>query len=250
MSQSLPPETAGDPPQDLAAEYVLGVLSPQEWRDADRRLAEDPDFAAEVAAWEARLTPLIHGAESVAPATDLWPRIRRSLPANDVGGGEGGVNFWRSLTAASAFIAVVCLTLALVTGRSSGPQPVARALPAAHPAAAEAEPLQVALLRPTHGPTAFVATLDRSRKLMTVSPGAAPAPKGRSLELWMIPPGGAPQPLGVIPSDHSAKMPMPDAFAGRGDTPIVLAVSIEPKGGSPTGLPTGPVVATGRFNVV
>ena len=43
---------------------------------------------------------------------------------------------------------------------------------------------------------------------------------------------------------------MPDAFAGKGDTPIVLAVSVEPKGGSPTGRPTGPVVATGRFTVV
>ena len=84
---------------------------------------------------------------------------------------------------------------------------------------------------------------------MTISPGAAHAPKG-DLELWMIPPDGAPQPLGVIPADKSASMPMPDAFAGKGDTPIVLAVSEEPKGGSPTGRPTGPVIAAGRFRPV
>ena len=42
----------------------------------------------------------------------------------------------------------------------------------------------------------------------------------------------------------------PDAFAGKGDTPIVLAVSEEPKGGSPTGRPTGPVIAAGRFRPV
>ena len=124
------------------------------------------------------------------------------------------------------------------------PRPVATA------AAAPDEPMQVALLKPSSGPTAFVATLDRKRRLMTVSPGAAPSARGGSLELWMIPPGGAPQALGVIPSDRSAKMPMPDAFEGRGDTPIVLAVSLEPKGGSPTGRPTGPVVARGRFSAV
>ena len=110
--------------------------------------------------------------------------------------------------------------------------------------------MQVALLRPVSGPTAIVATLDRKRRVMTVSPGAAPTPKGKSLELWMIPPGGAPQALGVIPSDRSAKMPRPEAFDGRGDTPIVLAVSLEPEGGSPTGHPTGPVVARGSFSAV
>ena len=41
-----------------------------------------------------------------------------------------------------------------------------------------------------------------------------------------------------------------EAFEGSGDTPIVLAVSLEPKGGSPTGHPTGPVVARGRFSAV
>jgi len=30
---------------------------------------------------------------------------------------------------------------------------------------------------------------------------------------------------------------------------IMLAVSIEPLGGSPTGLPTGPVVASGKLSI-
>jgi anti-sigma-K factor RskA len=239
-----------DPPADLAAEYVLGILSPADWVEARGRLATDALFAAEVAVWEARLTPLILAAEAISPTQDLWPMIRKALPANDAAGAPDGLTFWRGLTAASVFIAVVCLSLVVMDGRAPTPQRVAQTDVVTQPAPPEPEPMQVALLKPTRGPTAFVATLDRSRKLMTVSPGAAPAPKGKSLVLWMIPPGGAPQLLGIIPSDHSAKMPMPDAFAGRGDTPIELAVSVEPKGGSPTGRPTGPVVATGRFNVV
>ena len=157
---------------------------------------------------------------------------------------------WRGLAAASGLIAAACLAVVVLDGQR--PQTLVTQPPPAvvATAAAPEEPMQVALLKPASGPTAFVATLDRKRRIMTVSPGAAPAPKGKSLELWMIPPGGAPQALGVIPSDRSAKMPMPEAFEGSGDTPIVLAVSLEPKGGSPTGHPTGPVVARGRFSAV
>jgi anti-sigma-K factor RskA len=256
MTQSPSSEMSGDPPVDLAAEFVLGVLSAAEWREAQQRASTDPAFAAEVTAWESRLTPMIHAGEAMTPATDLWPRIRRALPANDTGRPDG-LTFWRGLTAASGFIAVVCLTLVVISSRPPEPRQIAHTPSPAPPspptpagATASAEPMQVALLRPAKGPTAFVATLDRSRKVMTVSPGAAPVPRGKSLVLWMIPPGGAPQLLGVIPSDHSAKMPMPDAFEGKGDTPIVLAVSIEPTGGPPTGKPTGPMVASGRFVTV
>jgi len=236
---------APEPPEDLAGEYVLGVLDAAAWREASLRLRTDDAFAAEVRLWEDRLAPLLLESRDAAPSRDLWPDIRRALPADR----SGSVAYWRGLAAASALIAAACLAVVVLDrGR---PQTLVSPPPAAVAAApAPEEPMQVALLKPVSGPTAFVATLDRKRRIMTVSPGAAPSPKGKSLELWMIPPGGAPQALGVIPADRSAKMPMPDAFEGRGDTPIVLAVSVEPTGGSPTGHPTGPVVARGRFSAV
>lgn len=236
-------------PEDLAGEFALGVLDDAQWRAASLRLRTDDAFAADVRRWEDRLAPLLIAAPEVEPSRDLWPDIRRALPAER----RGTVAFWRGIAAASGLIAAACLLLVLMDkGRprtvelTPPPAPVASTAP--RPTADE--PMQVALLKPASGPTAFVATLDRKRRVMTVSPGAAPASKGKSLELWMIPPGGAPQALGVIPSDRSAKMPMPEAFEGEGDTPIVLAVSLEPKGGSPTGRPTGPVVARGRFSAV
>jgi anti-sigma-K factor RskA len=150
---------------------------------------------------------------------------------------------------AASLLAAGFAGLAIWAHQKAAPPTVAPP-PLAKSAPVQEEPMQVALLKSTTGPTAFVATLDRSRKRMTISPGAAQAPRKGDLELWMIPPDGAPQALGVIPADRSASMPMPDAFAGKGDTPIVLAVTEEPTGGSPTGKPTGPVVAKGRFKVV
>ena len=236
---------AEDPPEDLAGALVLGVLDPHAHQEARARQISDPDFAAEVDAWERRLGSLALCIADRAPSRDLWPEIKKLLPANDEGPG-GMAGRWKAAAVAASLLAAGFAGLAIWTGRSQAP-PVSPAVVARAPE--PQEPMQVALLKPTKGPTAFVATLDRSRKRMTISPGAAHAPKG-DLELWMIPPDGAPQPLGVIPADKSASMPMPDAFAGKGDTPIVLAVSEEPKGGSPTGRPTGPVIAAGRFRPV
>ena len=242
-----------DAPEDVAASFVLGLLEADAWVLAANRCASDPAFADEVEAWEARLTPLALAVDSQLPSRDLWPDVLRRLPANSGAGVRASLALWRGLTAAAGFIAVACLTFVMLEGRpdankamTPGPSPpigpVAETVPS--------EPLQVALLKPEQGPTAFVATLDRARGVMTIAPGSASARRGHDLELWMIAPGGKPQPLGVIPVDHPARMPMPRAFAGKGDSPIILAISVEPKGGSPTGQPTGPVVASGHFSAV
>ncbi len=41
----------------------------------------------------------------------------------------------------------------------------------------------------------------------------------------------------------------PDILAGFGPG-TTLAISLEPKGGSPTGAPTGPVVAAGKATMI
>jgi len=100
MTDSLPPIPGDEPPEDLAGEYVLGVLDADQWRAATARLSADPDFAAAVAQWEDRLAPLSTALESQALSRDLWPDIRRALPANDTSAANGNVALWRGLTAA------------------------------------------------------------------------------------------------------------------------------------------------------
>jgi anti-sigma-K factor RskA len=40
---------------------------------------------------------------------------------------------------------------------------------------------------------------------------------------------------------------LPPDLAGRVASDMTLAVSLEPPGGSPTGAPTGPVIASGKL---
>jgi len=67
----------------------------------------------------------------------------------------------------------------------------------------------------------------------------------RSLELWALPKGRPPRSLGVVEGVQDALLQLPaDADVSLSDVPI-LAVSVEPKGGSLTGAPTGPVLYSG-----
>ncbi len=76
----------------------------------------------------------------------------------------------------------------------------------------------------------------------TVIANAAELQPGNTLELWGVPPGATvPVSLGVVPNTGRIKMP---AIVPAG---TLLLVSTEPRGGSPTGAPTGPVVYQGRM---
>jgi anti-sigma-K factor RskA len=97
---------------------------------------------------------------------------------------------------------------------------------------------------------ALVASADRTGRVLTIKALAAvqPAPD-RVLQLWALPAQGNPSSLGLVPSPAQGlsvvRMDLP-APAGQALQNIpTLAISLEPLGGSPTGLPTGPVLYSG-----
>jgi anti-sigma-K factor RskA len=76
----------------------------------------------------------------------------------------------------------------------------------------------------------------------------ATPPSDRAFELWAIAPGATqPRSLGVISPNGELKLSRLPADLRDGAT---LAISIEPIGGSPTQLPSGPVVYIGSVKAV
>ncbi|NVZ74685.1 anti-sigma factor, partial [Pseudomonas gingeri] len=67
----------------------------------------------------------------------------------------------------------------------------------------------------------------------------------RSLELWAIPLDGKPVSLGLVPREGKGRLELSEAHKTLLGTSVVLAVSLEPQGGSPTGQPSGPVLYSG-----
>ena len=63
----------------------------------------------------------------------------------------------------------------------------------------------------------------------------------------MIPPGGTPHSLGLVDPERPVKVVVPPELLPHVSANSTLAITLEPPGGSPTGKPTGPVIANGKL---
>ncbi len=242
---ALPPEAepaAAEPPDDevLAGELVLGVLPAQERRRAQARAESEPQFAAQVAAWERRFAPWLAEVAPVAAPAQLWPRIRARLGWQTDGARAGlwqSLLLWRSVAALAAVAAV-----ALWVTRTPVPAPPTPALPEA----AVAKP--VTTLARADGTPGWLASVDSARGTVLMVPvPSAPDAQGRVAELWIIPAGKAPRSLGQVSITRSHTVAVPAADRAALVPGSVLAVTLEPPAGIPHAAPSGPVIAKGAL---
>lgn len=223
----------GDTP--LAAEYVLGLLDSEELRAFETRLAADPALGAEVRVWSEHLAGI--AAAEVAPVTPP-ARVRRQLEARLFAGEKRG---WISrLGIVQALVGAAAAALILLVATNLG---VLR--PDSPEAPGFPEPAFQAEIASETGDLRMVAAIAPETHSLILNRLEGEAPEGRVLELWAIPPEtGTPISIGVLPAEALVEMAMPEDFPGSLDG-ATLAVSEEPPGGSPTGAPTGAVLASG-----
>lgn len=228
----------------LAAEHALRLLDGEELF-ASRQLArDDAAFAAEVARWEAYFAPLYDEIADVAPRADAWQGLVARL---DEGSGATVMTLrrklaiWRGAAAASAAAASILLVLQIVPSadRTLSPAPV--------PTSAPAERLLIAALGGENLPAPLAVTFRPTANELTISASQLAVPQGRVRELWLIPAGSSPISLGLVIASDSQRRIVPDAIAVQFGQGATIALSDEPVGGSPTGLPTGAVLAAGKM---
>jgi anti-sigma-K factor RskA len=210
----------------LAAEYVLGTLEGDEAQEAVRLLRDDPAFAAMVRAWETRLAPLAAIVAPVEPPPELWDRIAAATGTAAVVSfpERRRLRIWQASTGVALAIAA---SLAAFIVLRPMPEP------------------RVAVLAPlSSGVPILVATAEPNGTLSVRPNGTIAVPSDRDLELWALAAGETrPRSLGVLPAGGRQLV----ASLPPGTQ---LLVSLEPRGGSPTGQPTGPVLYGGRLVAV
>ncbi len=227
MSQG--PDIA-DPTGDdvLAGEYALGLLHGEERRRVEQRLRAEPAFAALEEEWRMRLSGFAGGVAPVEPDPSSWADLERSLFGEPQRTSVwSSVGLWRGLTAAALGVAAGSLAFALFVAEPS-PQPL------------------VASLQATDAGPSYLARIDPATSRLVIRAVHADADATRVPELWLIPSDGVARSLGVIERDGASEITIPapvQEFMGSG---AMLAISLEPPGGSTTGQPTGPVIAAGR----
>ena len=233
-------------PEDLRyAEYVLGVLDAEARAAVEREIASDPRAATEVARWQNDLLPLAQDIPAEAPADHVWERIQSRIglpkPARPVHGGEppyrgwwNSISLWRGLAFGAIAIAAACIVALVVLPRADLVRPVA---PTAY---------MTSTISRDDGRVGWTATADLQQARIVVIPGQPQKlAEGRAPELWLIPPGHKPIAIGMIDATAPTTIALPRKLLPRIAPGAVLAVSVEPKGGSPTGQPTGPVIGKG-----
>ena len=219
----------------LAAEYALGTLRGRA-RDRLRRwMREDAALARAVAEWEARLAPLAQTVQPLRAPARVWDGIEARLGGRALHAGWWDrVAFWRPLgILASGAMAALLAVVALLP--AAKPPPV-EGIPAAYIAVLSDPKTQRAMV---------VATARRhDTRLAVRALDPAILVSGKSLELWAVPRQGAPRSLGLLDAGQATLTLAGSADRTLGDVPL-LAVSLEPRGGSRTGAPTGPVLYSG-----
>ena len=212
----------------LAAEYALGTLRGATRERFRRWMREDPALARSAAQWEERLMPLAEAIAPAQPPVSAWSRIEARTGGSAAGPKDRGF-LWRALGLVASGAAAALLVMAMV-------------LPLQRPGGE-----YVALLSDpkTQKPVLLVTAGRRESRLNVKTLDASIRVAEASLELWAVPAKGKPTSLGLIPSVDRAVIRLGAAADhALGDVPV-LAVSLEPQGGSPTGAPTGPVLYTG-----
>jgi anti-sigma-K factor RskA len=218
-----------DETEARAAEYALGLMTPSEARAFEAEMAGNAASRAAYAIWVEHLSTLTDDIPPIEPPAAVWTQIERDV--NDAG--PVRPKTWLQRLGVSPVLAAglaAAIAFALLIDLPTRPAPFT--------------PGYLAQVAATDGSLIVLAAFDPTLGTLRLERTAGAARPDRVLQLWVIAGDAAPVSLGVLPGDSVTDIPIP-AILTEAVTTGVLAISDEPPGGSPTGLPSGDVLATG-----
>jgi anti-sigma-K factor RskA len=231
------PEREGD--ETFAAEYVVGGLPADERQVASRRIDNEAAFARLVDQWEVHLAPMADAYQPVEPPDSVKTAIDRRLLTDPAaattarGGLWASLAFWRGL-AAAALAALATYV----------------AVPYLNPLPETPDMRLVAALAAQGSDVRYLAMYDAAWGEVGLSHVSGQKAADRDFELWIIEGQNPPVSLGLVPAGPTVHITLTPEIREKLASGAVLAISLEPAGGSPTGQPTGPVVAAGDLKSI
>ncbi len=223
-------------PDDIrAAEYVLGTMPASERLEFETELSGNPALRLRVQYWEVKLSPLAASVPDIEPPSDMLARVERAIDL----GRQGDVlnlqqlqrsrNLWRSIAVAATALAAALAFFAFLPATFFGDRSD-----------------YIAIVDRGGDLPALIVHVDLKKQVLAVQAVAAQTPDDRSLELWLIAGASPPTSAGLLEGTGSTKV-LPSGFDRSNIINATFAVSVEPRGGSPTGKPTGPVIYSGKL---
>lgn len=218
----------------LAREYVLGTMTYLVRKRFERLMVNDLALRNAVNALQNKFYPLYDDIKPVQPKSSVWHGIQVRLgfvqakPKTKFG---LQIGFWRNF---AVFNLIITLALG-VTLFNSKPE----------------SPTYLALLSGANQSPVLLAQASQQKRevlIQIITPQVLES--GKSFELWLIQGKNAPQSLGLLPASGKKVVAIPVSLQAGIAADNLLAVSLEPTGGSPTHQPTGPVLFSGVWRVI
>lgn len=218
----------------LAAEYVLGTLMGHARSRFETYMQHDPRLQVLVDKWSIKLAPMGTSLTPVKPSHRVWKAIQHRLNLKPQTGIWNSLNLWRGFTAA-ATTAVLVMAMYIAVKQPSQPEPV-----------------YVAVVQNQQAQGAWLISAQYEKnKLLVKNIKPQELATNKDFELWLIPANKqAPISMGLISANQTSELAIrPEVRNALRDAPA-MAVSLEPRGGSTTGAPTGPVLYQGVITTI
>lgn len=216
----------------LVAEYVLGLTDSQTRQSLDKRLTVDQDFAQRVAGWQKAFSGVDRMTPEVTPAPSVWPDIEKTLSRSSVEPVPAATPLrpvaWLGWALAAALAGL------LIFNYANKPQTTQTLQP-------------IAVLSGTQPGEQFVVSLNKSASVIQVSALNVTLPQTKNLQLWLIKGSSPPRSLGLITHRDANQFAL---ASEQLDNQSVLAISLEPVGGSKLAGPSGPVIFQGKVSAL
>jgi anti-sigma-K factor RskA len=210
----------------LAADYAIGLMPTTARRRFESLLIDDPNLRAEVAQWQESLVGLTTSLEPQPVPERVWHQIVARIEPQRLHVPKKRP-FWSWMRiAAVACTLLVAVIVGVIYNRDK-------------------PDFNATLVAGNQQPALTVQAFDRYLKIDPVAVASVEA--GRSLELWAIPADGVPVSLGVIPDNGKGRVDLSDSQRRLLGSQTTMAITLEPKGGSPSGKPTGPILYKGQL---
>lgn len=224
-----------------AGEYVLGLLEGARKDAFEQAVERNRDLAEAVQRWQSRLAAIDQSAPQTPPAPGLWARIEAGLQAPRTAERVASprsyalshvLRWWNDLWlwrgAALAGLALAALFGgALVFSAARVPS----------------QPVLVAVLMTDANVAAAVVNTFADGRAELIPLQNIAVPQGRALQIWTLWDRQAgPRSVGLIDRAQTVPLRLQDLPLGSDQ---LFEITLEPATGSPTGRPTGPIVAKG-----
>jgi anti-sigma-K factor RskA len=229
------------PLDELADDYVLGLLEPAEEHAVTARLATDPELRRAIGRSRDRFLELDLTAAGATVRPELWQEIagrletapaeRATPPASTTApparaANDNALRRWRGLATGAL---AACLLLAAALGWT---------------ALREVQPQVIAVLVDEAGNAlAIVEDFGDTSARVTLLTDFD-VPEGRTMQVWTLPSAElGPVSLGLLPEGETTLLSGPELPPPGPDQ--LYEITVEQAGGSPTGRPTGPILVKG-----